>query len=165
MLITGVVLSYSLYPLVTSGLLYTLQCVYIPGPFAAESATVEYSRRHYDWLLQRAAANVSSSGGGVGAVTVLTPAAADGSAAAAARDIQLCRPGQGALESGLCWVTGRFWAMDYDVQVGGRRCGAVQKLLLFCCQPRGFMSSCSCRPAAAVRVISRVLRPVRCVCA
>lgn len=110
MLITVVVLSYSLYPLVTSGLLYTLQCVYIPGPFAVESAFIEYSRQHYNWLLQRAAAaNSSSSNSGV-------TAAAAGSDMAA-RDIQLCSPGSGPLQSGLCWVTGRFWAMDYDVQV------------------------------------------------
>jgi hypothetical protein len=105
MLITVVVLSYSLYPLVTSGLLYTLQCVYIPAPFTVESAAIEYSRRHFDWLLQRAAAANSS-----------TTAAAAGSGAGQG-DIQLCRPGLGPLESGLCWVTGRFWAMDYDVQV------------------------------------------------
>lgn len=111
MLITLVVLSYSLYPLVTSGLLYTLQCVYIPGPFAAESAAVEYSRGHYDWLLQRQAA----------ANRTAVPAAVAMSSAfgrTGQSDIQLCRPGQGALEAGLCWVTGRFWAMDYDVQVG-----------------------------------------------
>lgn len=106
MLITLVVLSYSLYPLVTSGLLYTLQCVYIPGPFAGESAAVEYSRRHYDWLLQRAAATNSSSSLATGS---------EGSAGSS--DIQLCRPGKGALEGGLCWLTGRYWAMDYDVQV------------------------------------------------
>lgn len=111
MLITVVVLSYSLYPLVTSGLLYTLQCVYIPGPFAVESAAVEYSRRHYDWLLQRAAAANSTSSNGS------TAAAAAAASDMGARDIQLCSPGSGPLQSGLCWVTGRFWAMDYDVQV------------------------------------------------
>lgn len=101
MLITLVVLSYSLYPLVTAGLLYTVQCEYIPGPYAGESATIEYSRRHFDWLMQRASAANSSS--------AVEPSSNS--------DIQLCRPGQGPLESGLCWLTGRFWAMDYDVQV------------------------------------------------
>lgn len=173
MLITGVVLAYSLYPLVTSGLLYTLQCVYIPGPFAVESATVEYSRRHYDWLLQRAsavavAANASSSDAAASA------AAAGG--AGAAGDIQLCRPGQGALESGLCWVTGRFWAMDYDVQVGGVLKTVYGCRCRFCCMmsclPRQlrnksaccFMSSRSCWSTAACvsRACSR--GTVRCVC-
>jgi hypothetical protein len=111
MLITFVVLSYSLYPLVTSGLLYTLQCAYIPGPFSAvESAAVEYSRRHYDWLLARGAATNSSSSSSSGAASA-------GQRQYGESDIQMCRPGQGKLESGLCWVTGRFWAMDYDVQV------------------------------------------------
>jgi hypothetical protein len=121
MLITVVVLAYSLYPLVTSGLLYTLQCVYIPGPYSAvESAAVEYSRRHYDWLLSRtAAANSSSSG-----------VAAAGPRQPGESDIQLCRPGQGKLENGLCWVTGRFWAMDYDVQVSQVQCIVGKCLML-----------------------------------
>lgn len=137
MLITGVVLAYSLYPLVTSGLLYTLQCVYIPGPFAVESATMEYSRQHYDWLLHRASAAAAVAGTNASGSS---DAAAAGGAGAAAGDIQLCRPGMGALESGLCWVTGRFWAMDYDVQVGGVFWGRV------CCCRCGFDGCMSLSP-------------------
>jgi hypothetical protein len=167
MLISMVVLAYSLYPLVTSGLLVMLQCDYIPGPLggAADAAALEYARSHYQWLQARdAAIRAAAAANGTGTGSSSGAGAGSGSRGAGAghtagahsgmasyyqdvlnmTDLQLCRPGQPP--DGLCWVSGRFWSQDYNVPW----CGLAR------------VCACACAWACAcVRARARVNFPTK----